>query len=410
MDLVVNPVDFYAEVFGRSADNVAALVDIFLANPTPILSQIFDNQIANAETIAGALDQMVDGLVPILTQQVPMLLETAFAALADGDVETALNTLLSIPTTIAALPAFIGLGAVLLPVITAADNVNNVIQQVLGGAILGGAVAAFGPLLSTVGAGGTAIQGIIDGVAAGDIGEVADAIINAPGVLIDGFLNGGYGPPLLVVPAPGLLSPNAALGTLGAGPIGFVLAVRRAIAQAITPATPFSTAEQRLAEDAEAGEGLPEAGTSADEGQTITVSTEDLQTPSEGTTPQPQDGTPPADTEGLGVTEEVGTEVVPAVTVVDEGSEVEAVETGEASKPAKVRPGQNLRNSLQKVGQRVEQQIKGVEKRIGGAIDRLTGRSGAGAEKNAESTAGAGATAGGAGAATGGGNDGGSDS
>jgi hypothetical protein len=423
VDLVVNPIDFYAAVFERSADNVGALVDIFLANPAPILSQIFDNQLANAEVISGALEQMVDGLVPILTQQVPMLLETAFAALAEGDVETALNTLLSIPTTIAALPAFVGLGAALLPIATAVDNFNNVVQDVLGGAILGGAVAAFGPLLSAVGASGTAIQGIIDGVAAGDIGEVADAFINAPGVIIDGLLNGGYGPPLLIVPAPGLLTPNALLGTLGAGPIGFVLAIRNAIAQAITPTAPFSTAEQRITGDPEAGEGLPEAGSLTDTGETITVSTEDLETPAEGTTPEPQGSAPAANTDGLGATGEERIEVVSTVTEVDEGSGTEALETvgleaealessesleaGETSKPGKVRPGKNLRTSLQKAGERVEQQIKRVEKRIGGAFDRLTGRSGADAKKTAESNTGGGAAGGGAG---GGGNDGDSDS
>lgn len=400
VDLVVNPVDFYAEVFGRSADNVAALVDIFLANPAPILSQIFDNQLANAEVISGALEQIVDGLVPILTQQVPMMLETAFNALAEGDVETALNTLLSIPTAVAALPAFIGLGAVLLPISTAVNNFNNIVQQVLGNAILGGAVAAFGPVLSTIGAGGTAIQGILDGVAAGDIGEVADAFVNVPAVLIDGLLNGGYGPPLFVVPAPGLLSPNGLLGSLGAGPIGFVLAIRNLVAQAITPIAVSSTAVQRTAGDPDAVEGLAEVNSIASKGQTVTVSTEDIQTPAEGATPEPQGGTPAPTTDG---DVPVGTEVAPTVTEVtevDEGSGAEAIEVieageviepGETSKPAKVRPGQDLRKDLQKAGERAQQQIERVGKQIGGAIDRLTGRD----TKKTTGTKAGGSTAGG---------------
>ncbi|MGE2714001.1 hypothetical protein ACQI4L_08085 [Mycolicibacterium litorale] len=402
---MVNPVDFYSALFEESAANVGALVDIFLANPTPILSQIIDNQIDNAEQISVALEEMINGLRPILTEQVPLLFRTAVEALADGDVETALNTLLSIPTTVAALPAFIGLGAVFLPIAKASGNINNVIQQVVGGAILGGAVAAFGPLLSTIGATGTAIQGVLDGVAAGDIGEVADAIINAPGVIIDGLLNGGYGPPLLIVPAPGLLSPNGLLGPLGAGPIGFVLALRKQIADAIKPAAPFSTAEQRIAGDPEAVEGLPEADSIAGTGQTITVSTEDVQSPADGTTPEPQGAAPAVITDG---TEEGSTEVVaPAaeVTEVDNGTDAEVLEPGETGKPAKVQPGQNLRNSLQKAGERVGQEIKRVEKRIGGAIDRLTGRKGADAKKNAESNTGGGAASAGAGGDTGGGND-----
>lgn len=415
VDLVVNPIDFYTALFEESAANVEAIVDIFLANPAPILSQIIDNQIDNAEQISVALEQMVEGLRPILTEQVPLLFRTAVEALADGDVETALNTLLSIPTTVAALPAFIGLGAVFLPIAKASGNINNVIQQVVGGAILGGAVAAFGPLLSTIGATGTAIQGVIDGVAAGDIGEVADALINAPGVILDGFLNGGYGPPLLIVPAPGLLTPNGLLGALGAGPVGFVLALRKQIADAIKPVAPFSTAEQRTAGDVEAVEGLPEANSTADQGRTITVSTEDLQTPADGATPAPQGDAPAATIEGTGTgtgTEEGAVGAVSTVTEVDEGTEVEAgevLEAGETSKPSKVRPGQTLRNNLQQAGARVEQELRRVEKRIGGAIDRLTGRD---AKKTAGSNTGGGTAAGGAdgGDNTGGDNDGGSDS
>ncbi len=56
-------------------------------------------------------------------------------------------------------------------------------------------------------------------------------------MIADGVLNGGYGPLLLgILPAPGVLTPEGLLGALGgAGPIGFLLGIRQAIADAIAP-------------------------------------------------------------------------------------------------------------------------------------------------------------------------------
>jgi len=233
--LKASPIDFYTEVFERTLSNTEALADIFLSSPVPILQAVLENQFANVEALVEAVSNAADGLVTALTEQVPEELQAAFEALADGDVETALNTLLAVPVGLA-LPLLEVLGAVITPITTALNNFNAVVQDVLAAAILGGALAFAGPVLSGIGAVGTAVQGVIDAVGSGDIGAIADALINIPGVIADGVLNGGYGPLLLgALPAPGLLTAEGLLGPLGAGPIGFLLGLRQAIADIIAP-------------------------------------------------------------------------------------------------------------------------------------------------------------------------------
>ncbi|SEH68982.1 hypothetical protein SAMN04489835_2907 [Mycolicibacterium rutilum] len=233
--LTANPVDFYTEVFERSLGNTQALAEIFLSNPVPVLQQVLANQFANIESLVAAVGTAANGIATALTDEVPQLLQTAFNDLSNGNVEGALNTLLSLPLTFA-LPLLEVVGAIVVPITTAVNNFNAVVQDVLVGAILGGALAIAGPVLSGIGSVGTAVQGVIDAVGSGDLGEVVSALVNTPAVIADGVLNGGYGPLLLgILPAPGVLTPEGLLGALGAGPIGFLLGIRQAIADAIAP-------------------------------------------------------------------------------------------------------------------------------------------------------------------------------
>ncbi|AMO62867.1 PE-PGRS family protein [Mycolicibacterium phlei] len=230
-----SPIDFYAEVFERSLDNVGQMAEIFLSRPIPILQAILANQFANVETLVSALQSAGNGLVTALTEQIPEDLQQAVEYLGQGNVEGALNTLLTVPLTIA-IPLLDVLGAVVTPALEAINRLNAVIQEVGPGLILGLPLAFAGPVLSGVGAIGTAIQNVINAAAAGDLGGIVGAIVEIPAVLADGILNGDYGPALLgILPAPGLLTPTGLLGPLGAGPIGFFLAVREAIADIIHP-------------------------------------------------------------------------------------------------------------------------------------------------------------------------------
>lgn len=125
-----------------------------------------------------------------------------------------------------------------------------------------------GPVISTVGATGVAIQSVVQALGTGDVNAVVTALAIAPATVLDGLLNGGYGPdlsPLLqlgtdtggadpnfVAPrrvlAGGLLSPPAGLtsvdprsdalddgGRILAGPIGGFQQARVAVARAISP-------------------------------------------------------------------------------------------------------------------------------------------------------------------------------
>ncbi|OBB59212.1 hypothetical protein A5757_14740 [Mycobacterium sp. 852013-51886_SCH5428379] len=77
-------------------------------------------------------------------------------------------------------------------------------------------VRAIGPILSAIGGAGAAHEQIYESMTTYEIAPFIEAIIAAPGHVIDGFLNGGYGDlrPLLTgevggdpIPAPGLLTP-----------------------------------------------------------------------------------------------------------------------------------------------------------------------------------------------------------
>lgn len=114
---------------------------------------------------------------------------------------------------------------------------NDIATEVLPILILGPALGILGPINSTIGAAVFAFQSVIDGAMAGDPEEVLNALINAPGVLVDGLLNGGYG---------GFI--NAGIfGTTEtgvAGPIEVLLTIRTAIAQALVPNTAVRAAAE----------------------------------------------------------------------------------------------------------------------------------------------------------------------
>ena len=85
--------------------------------------------------------------------------------------------------------------------------------------LAGGALGLSGPLIGGTGAGGTAIQDVVDQLGSGDIAALINALIGAPATLIDGLVNGEFGPnvgPLLGIPeivtvlVGGLINPGSA--------------------------------------------------------------------------------------------------------------------------------------------------------------------------------------------------------
>jgi hypothetical protein len=112
-------------------------------------------------------------------------------------------------------------------------------------------------VISTSGAVGPAIQDVIGAVGWGNTQNILNALIAGPGIVLDGFLNGGYGPNLaaLVVSMPpippsvdvlagGILSRGAIISptkVILPGPIAVVLTQRNQIATATDPPAQSST-------------------------------------------------------------------------------------------------------------------------------------------------------------------------
>lgn len=232
VELTVSPIEFYTGLFERTTDNASALIEKILEDPAPILSQIIANQVANVENIFEAVPTAFEEFVEALTTTGSEAVETAFGQLFEGDLYGAVQTLQNAVLPIA-LPLLGAIGPIIQPFMMAADNINRVIQDVVPLVLLAGPIAVLGPLNATMGAAAFVVQSVVDGVMAGDPMEVVNALINAPGVIADGILNGGYGGLLNA----GILS-GAGMGP--AGPIDVLLTVRQAIAQALVPDTIFA--------------------------------------------------------------------------------------------------------------------------------------------------------------------------
>jgi hypothetical protein len=247
----------YSQMLATATEYAGALADKFLTTPAPILEQILRNQIANVEAVAEGLQATGAGVGEALSTAVPALLQTALADLGSGNVEGALNTLLTVPLVLGApilelVPSV--QAAIALPFQNLANVVNLFGEPDIGALMLGLAAAGLaGPLLSTAGAAGAAAQGIISALVGADLGKVLEAVVNAPATVLDGLLNGGYGPNLVDVLLPGtglqvfaggLLTPDY-LESLGVanpdgsftlvGTIATLLNLRTAVAGAITP-------------------------------------------------------------------------------------------------------------------------------------------------------------------------------
>src|SRR5262245_46044546 len=82
-----------------------------------------------------------------------------------------------------------------------------------------GSLGLFGSAISTTRATGKALQDIVDQLGSFDLAGLINALIGAPATLIDGLVNGGYGPDLssLVLPLLGGLEKEAIVPPFLAG-------------------------------------------------------------------------------------------------------------------------------------------------------------------------------------------------
>ncbi len=257
VNLTSSPFDLYGQVLGTATANLQADLKSYMEMGLfPILRQVLTNQVGTVGGLLNALGDSGQAVVTALTTQVPGYLGAAFNDLGKANVEGALNNLqLAIVLPIFAainpigpLPKALGnlISQPLQSVINIANDLPNIMLE-LG-------VGLIGPVASTLGAMGTATQNVINAVKAGDLGKLATAVIQAPATVIDGLLNGGYGPNLgallgLNIPGfniygGGLFGGGATVpgGTTIAGTVQAIVAVVKSILTDITPAKPAATA------------------------------------------------------------------------------------------------------------------------------------------------------------------------
>jgi hypothetical protein len=189
-----------------------------------------------------------------LTTTVPPLLQAASNDLASGNVAGAINNVLNaILAPVFPITGFI-------PAVSAAftqplTNLVAAINAVQAGGVTSPLAMAvtglLGPVLSGAGAFGVAVDNVGSAITAGDPQAALNAVVNGPATILDGVLNGGFGPDLsslaglgglgITVVAGGLLS--GGLAVTGTSPVTIQLpgtinsleALATAFAKALTP-------------------------------------------------------------------------------------------------------------------------------------------------------------------------------
>ncbi|QEN13695.1 hypothetical protein ACRDU6_14380 [Mycolicibacterium sp. ELW1] len=248
----VSPIETYKQVFETATANLQALVDA--ADPGEVLKQIVANQVASFTALGTALGTAGTDTFTALTKTAPDSLRTALTALAAGDVETATNALLFLPLAVAQ-PIINLLPAIQQFVTQPIQNLLNVAKifnDPVGDAMI--AVGLLSPVIEGLAATGTAVQNVIDAARTGDAQQIANAVLTGPATIIDGVLNGGYGPDLgplvgggITVLAGGLLSqagvvfdPSGNFFIKLGGPINTLQTLAHQISTALKP--PATTA------------------------------------------------------------------------------------------------------------------------------------------------------------------------
>lgn len=337
----------YDVVFGRAAENFEALVEYFFAqyerDSTPI-QVIIENQTANLESTAEAARDTVEAVGTALTETVPNQIRAAFEALGEGDFYTAVNLLVGAaiapvaPLLFFAQPVHVAITSTLANAVKAITFATD--PFVLGLQLL----SVVGPVINGAAAAVASVQAIVDSF---DGGDPLREIINAPATILDGILNGGYGPDFGAVlgggPLPfgifagGLLSGEAGPSTGPVpgltlpGPIGMFLTWREQLANSIWSGMGLA----RASADAQVSD-LPDA-----DANLISISTDEVtdEPPVEDVSfqksaPEPEKSvapvTDPADQEETEVDEPTDSEPVDGADDVDLGGDTDK---GDDSEP-----------------------------------------------------------------------------
>lgn len=217
--------DAYAQLLDNTFTNVGTLANqAFQNGVAPLLTQFLKNQLTLVQGLGAAAEQALQISNP---SSVPAVLQKALSEIAAGQFQAASETI----STGVIQVAFPFLPSLLQPL----NNFVAVVNQLPNIALIG-SLAVIQPPLALVQATGQAVQAVADALAAGDPSAVVNAIVSAPAVMINGFLN-GYTP----TQTGGLLTP-------GLGTLSLLVNIRNLIVTAITP--PAAAATTTAATDA----------------------------------------------------------------------------------------------------------------------------------------------------------------
>ncbi|MGD9618524.1 MAG: hypothetical protein AB7G47_12005 [Mycolicibacterium sp.] len=210
---VPSPFELYPQVIGRTAANLAALSEQYFADPIPVVRATVGNQFAAVDNAIAALQDGDGGAL--------------FAAVVDVAIEP-----------IRSLGAILGgYGYTLYEVPCCFAPPDWFVPVYLSARIFG---PVFATATSSVAATWTAFSEVIDAIGALDLLGTVEALINIPGRIIDGTLN-GYGD------LPGLLTPNyeAAVGLFEprGGPFAQLVDFWHRVGDDIRDRQPMSAAE-----------------------------------------------------------------------------------------------------------------------------------------------------------------------
>jgi len=227
---LANPIAEWVTVVQTTFANVAALGVQFQNDPAPILAQLLKNQLANASTLATALE----GTVGVLGSQVAALPSATLLAaqqLAAGQFSAAVGTLFQAGIGLILGPAISLIGATSI-ITDGAQRFANVVAAIPN-ALLPVGLAAISPIAGAVYSFGDAGQAVIDAARKGDVAGALSALANIPAIVTNAFLN-GYPPQFTT----GIFSPLVDGGGFGSGLIATLLDVRNAFAKALSSAVP----------------------------------------------------------------------------------------------------------------------------------------------------------------------------
>ncbi|MGX9670738.1 hypothetical protein [Mycobacterium sp. HM-7] len=224
----VNPINEWGKVLTTTFNNISALGQQVWADPAPILKQIIINQIGYANTVSTALGAAGNSLVATVAALPPALRQAA-QQLAAGQISGGLNTAFQALLNLVVNP---GLALMQSPIFNipgqVMQNMTNV-AKLLPDVIVSAGFSVLSTVSGVQRAFGDTAQAVYDGVRAGNLGAAVNAILNAPAVLTNAFLN-GYAP----TGAAGILSSGFGLVPL------MVISIRQAIAQALGAPVPVA--------------------------------------------------------------------------------------------------------------------------------------------------------------------------